>query len=179
MKHREALNALFKEHGYKDFKWIDPKKIVVSSWVRMKCRFGCGEYGKNACCPPNTPDIQECREFFRDYKEAVVFHFAAQVEKPEDRFAWTKEINLNLVKLEREVFISGYRKAFLLVMDSCNFCEDCPGVRSECKNPKKSRPAPEAMGVDVFATVRGYGFPIEVLHDYSQRMNRYAFLMVD
>ena len=35
------------------------------------------------------------------------------------------------------------------------------------------------MAVDVFATVRQYGFAIDVLGDYSQAMNRYAFLMVE
>jgi hypothetical protein len=35
------------------------------------------------------------------------------------------------------------------------------------------------MAVDVFTTVRKYGLPIEVLKDYSQAMNRYAFLMIE
>jgi hypothetical protein len=35
------------------------------------------------------------------------------------------------------------------------------------------------MGVDVFATVRKHGFPIQVLKDYRDEMNRYAFLLVD
>ena len=34
------------------------------------------------------------------------------------------------------------------------------------------------MTVDVFTTVRGVGYPIEVLFEYDQEMNRYAFLMV-
>jgi hypothetical protein len=34
------------------------------------------------------------------------------------------------------------------------------------------------MAVDVFSTVKKYGFPIEPLTDYAQAMNRYAFLMV-
>jgi hypothetical protein len=37
----------------------------------------------------------------------------------------------------------------------------------------------EALAVDVFSTVRKYGFPIEVLSDFSQAMNRYAFLLVE
>jgi len=34
------------------------------------------------------------------------------------------------------------------------------------------------MAVDVFETVRKIGYPIEVLYDYSQEMNRYAFLLI-
>jgi len=32
--------------------------------------------------------------------------------------------------------------------------------------------------VDVYSTVRRFGFPINVRTDYDQKMDRYAFLMV-
>jgi hypothetical protein len=35
------------------------------------------------------------------------------------------------------------------------------------------------MAVDVFTTVRKLGYPIEVLTDPAQTMNRYAFLLID
>lgn len=40
------------------------------------------------------------------------------------------------------------------------------------------RPTPEAMAVDVFATVRKAGYAIEVLDDYNRSMDRYAVLLV-
>jgi predicted metal-binding protein len=173
------LEEKFLSKGFDDFKWIDPKEIVVSQWVRMKCMFGCWEYGRNASCPPNTPSVSECEKFFQEYNEAAVFHFAKKVAKPEDRHAWSKEVNLKLLELEKEVFLSGYRKAFLLVMDSCGLCEECTGNRQTCKQPKLSRPTSDAMAVDVFATVRSLGYPIEVLRNYSDTMNRYAFLLIE
>ena len=179
MEESFELEALFKRHGFKDFKWIEPREIVVSQWVRMKCFFGCPEFGKTAACPPNIPTLSECRDFFLEYKKAVIFHFEKTVKKPEDRHAWTQKINLRLLELEREVFLLGFQKAFLLFMDSCTLCAPCPGKRSECKYPKKARPAPEAMGVDVFSTVRKIGYPIKVLSDYTQKMNRYSFLMIE
>ncbi len=175
----EELESLFQEHGYTDFKWIDPKDIVVSQWVRMKCTFGCNEYGQNASCPPNVPAVSDCQRFFSEYSSAAVFHFEKAVKDPEDRHEWSREVNLGLLELEREVFLSGHHRAFLLFMDSCSICKKCTGVRGECKRPKLSRPAPEAMAVDVFSTVRRYGYPIEVLKDYSEAMNRYAFLMIE
>jgi predicted metal-binding protein len=179
MDDRKKLEALFEKHGYTDFKWINPKEIVVSQWVRMKCTFGCGEYGQNATCPPNTPSVKECRRFFDEYSAGVVFHFEKAVDKPEDRHVWSKGINQELLKLEREIFISGYQKSFLLFMDSCCLCNKCTGIREECKNPRLARPSPESMAIDVFSTVRQYGYPIEVLSDYSQPMNRYAFLLIE
>ena len=179
MNNHEELASLFEKHGHRDLRWIDPKDIVVSQWVRMKCTFGCDGYGQNASCPPNVPSVEECRQFFSEYSTAVVFHFEKTFDDPEGRHAWSKEVNLGLVELEREVFLSGYRKAFLLVMDSCSICAKCTGVRGECKKPELARPTPEAMAVDVFATVGQYGYPIEVLKDYSEPMNRYAFLMIE
>jgi predicted metal-binding protein len=179
MKTRERIEQIVKKHGYTDYKWIDPQKIVVEQWVRMKCMFGCDEYGRTGTCPPNVPSMSECEKFFKEYRSVVVLHFEKKVDKPEERFAWTKDINSGLLELEREIFISGYRKVFLLFMDSCILCDGCPGKREKCKEPEKARPTAEALGMDVFATVRQIGYPIEVLSDYTQTMNRYAFLMID
>ena len=177
-EHRQLVN-LFEKFGTTDFRWIDPRKIIVSQWVRMKCMFGCREYGRQGACPPNVPSVSECERFFHEYRHGVIFHFEKKVAKPEDRHKWTREVNLKLLKLEREVFLAGHERAFLLFMDSCEICEECPGKREECKEPRLSRPAPEAMAVDVFSTVRQFDFPIEVLTDHAQKMNRYAFLMIE
>jgi predicted metal-binding protein/GNAT superfamily N-acetyltransferase len=176
---REEIERLFERHGYTDFRWIAPESIVLAHWVRMKCVFGCETYGTNASCPPNVPDVDECRRFVGEYGEAVVFHFEKRVERPADRHEWTKGVNANLLKLEREVFLLGHEKAFLLFMDSCNLCSECVRVRAECRQPRNARPTPEALGVDVFSTVRQYDYPIEVLEDYSRPMNRYAFLLIE
>ncbi len=165
MSDRKDLEALFLRHDLKDFGWLNPQNIVTSRWVRMKCMFGCREYGENACCPPNTLSVDECRSFLNDYAQAVVFHFEKHFENPDDRHKWTRGINERLLKLEREVFFMDNPKTFLLFMDSCNFCEDCAGERAKCKNKRFARPTPEAMAIDVFSTVRQIGYPINVLSD--------------
>jgi predicted metal-binding protein len=179
MSKRKQLEEVFLKHGFNDFRWIDPKNIVVSQWVRIKCMFGCVEYGKIACCPPNTPPVDECRSSFGDYNEGVVFHFEKKLEKPEERHEWARGINQKLLRLERDVFFAGNPKTFLLFMDSCSLCEECGEQRVECKNKRSARPSPEAMAVDVFSTVKQLDYPIEVLHDHSQTMNRYAILLVE
>ena len=173
-----ALDKLFQTKDHTDYKWINPKEIIVSQWARMKCMFGCGEYGNNASCPPNVPSVAECEKFFHEYSDAVIFRFQKKVDKPEDRHKWSRKVNSDLLKLERAVFFSNYPKAFLFFMDSCSICAECTGERGTCKEPRLSRPSPEAFAVDVFSTVRRFGFPIEVLSDYSQTMNRFSFLMI-
>jgi len=146
----------------------------------MKCTFGCKNYGKCGTCPPNTPSVADCRDFFRGYKTGVVFHFTKCVDKPEDRFAWTRQVNRKLLELEREVFLSRIlqRPSFCLwihVISVNHVLESEKNVKIR----KQARPTPESMAVDVFETVRKIGYPIGVLYDYSQEMNRYAFLFIE
>jgi predicted metal-binding protein len=82
------LKNLFVKHGFRDFRWLDPREIVVGQWVRMKCLYGCVEYGHNACCPPNALSVEECERFFRDYKSRGV-PFREGRGQTEARHAWT------------------------------------------------------------------------------------------
>jgi len=179
MSDKKTLEMLFHESGYEDFRWIDSEAISVRNWVRMKCMYGCGDFGQNASCPPNVPPVSECREFVREYNDIAVFHFSAVLDKPEDRHSWTRGINKGLLDLERKIFWKGFHKAFLLFLDSCTLCKHCGDNRQDCKNKTDSRPTPEALGIDVFDTVRKIAYPIEVLSAYNQPMNRYAFLFIE
>jgi len=125
------------------------------------------------------PTSEQCKEFFKSYETAVIFHLTKQVEKREDRIPWSKEQNTELVKVERDVFLAGNYKAFLLFMDECRLCEKCAGNRVDCRFPVQARPSPESLAVDVFTTVRKQGYLIEVLTDVGETMNRYAFLMLE
>ncbi len=172
------LEALFASLNFTDYRWIKADQIEVAHWVRFKCRFGCTSYGKKGSCPPQVPSVEECRAFFSEYEDAVIFHFAKKVDKPEDRVPWSRAVSKELLKLERETFWAGYHKAFVLFMDECRLCDKCTGSREACVHKDDARPGPESLAVDVFSTVRRAGYPIEVLSDYAQEMNRYAFLMV-
>ncbi len=175
---KKKVDQVLQSNEYTDYKWIDPQEIVVAQWVRMKCMFGCGEYGRGGACPPNTPPVPECDRFFTEYSDAIILHFEGKMEKPEDRHTWSARINAKLVKLERAVFMAGFERAFLLFMDSCCFCKECSGNRETCEQPRMARPGPEAMAMDVYTTVRKFGFEINVRTGYDQKMDRFAFLMV-
>ncbi len=176
---KQTLEALFKDHGFVDFKWIDAKDIVVAQWVRFRCMFGCRNYGKKGTCPPNMPPIEDCKRMVSEYSQAAIFHFEKRLEKIEEYKPWSKEVVLKLMKLEREVFLSGYYKTLLLPFDACMLCETCTGSRVECVNPMSARPGADALGVDVYTTVRSVGYPIQVVKDYADVMNRYAFMLIE
>jgi len=179
MKPISAVNDLLKKHGLNDFKWIPSNNIVVANWVRMKCQFGCPDYGKGGCCPPNTPPVAQCREFFSEYGSAVLLHFTIELDKPGDRQEAFRSLNDRLVKAERDVFLAGFYKAFLLFVSDCKICPDCTGDRINCRDKIRARPSPESMAVDVYSTVRNSGYPIRVLKSYEETMDRYAILLVE
>lgn len=176
---RIELDRVFSHCGCTDFKYINPREIVSGQWVRFKCMFGCGHYGRRACCPPNLPSVSECRQLFDEYETCVVLQFAKKLDNPEDRFAWGNTVNERLLSVEREVFLMGYPKTTTLAPCICYRCEECAGVREKCKHPRSVRPAPEGMAIDVFSTVRKCGLPVAVLTDHSMKMNRYGFLFID
>lgn len=179
MNPQDALPSLLAQHGFDDFLPLDPHEVVLGEWVRMKCRFGCQHYGKSTVCPPHTPPLPQCRSFFDEYRTAFVIRCRGTVAAPEDRHDWTRTINQRLLDLERSVFLAGFVKAFVLFVDPCNLCmQGCP-PELRCRRPHQARPAPEAMGVDVFSSVRRCGYEIQVLTDYSQEMSRFGLLLVE
>ncbi len=179
MFNTKSVESLACKHGFPDFRWISGKDVQVRQWVRFKCMFGCVSYGNKACCPPEVPSIPECRQLFLEYDHILILLITGTLDEASDRKRWSREKNLALLALERDLFLAGHHKGFLLFMDECPLCEECPPARRECTNPSMSRPCPEALGVDVFSTVRSAGFPIEVLTENRQEMKRYAFLLVE
>jgi predicted metal-binding protein len=170
---------LVAEAGFPDFRWVDGSEILVAQWVRMKCTFACEEYGHRVGCPPNVPPVETCERFFGDYGRVAVIHIEKAGDGQEELRAWKKEVNAKLLELERAVFLSGYHKALVLFPGDCSLCPECAARREDCRFPESSRPTPEALAVDVFATARKLGYPIQVLTDRSQTMDRYAFLLVE
>ena len=179
MANQEQLQKKFHNSGFSDFKWIDPKEIVVAQWVRMKCMYGCENYGRNASCPPNTPSLAECRSLFDSYKLGALFKFTAKFVDPDERHEWAKGVNRQLVELEKEISTSGYYKSFMLFVENCKLCRDCTNTRAACRNKKIARPSMEALGIDVLNTVSKYGYSINLLPDEKQEMNRYAVILIE
>ena len=177
-KSRKALNSLFVEHNFTDYKWIKTEEIVTSQWVRMKCMFGCDSCG-SASCFPNVPAVDECERFFNEYDEAAIFHIEETIQKSHYSHEWVNKVIQRLFDVERTVFLAGYYRAYGMFMAKCRFCDPCMRVRSKCLHPLKSRPTPEGLGVDVFATARNVGYTIDVLNKPEGCMNRYALLLVE
>ncbi|MBF0531078.1 MAG: DUF2284 domain-containing protein, partial [Deltaproteobacteria bacterium] len=62
----------------------------------------------------------------------------------------------------------------------CRRCEECTVLKDQpCLFGNKTRPSMEACGIDVFATARSNGYPIEPLRTKGETRNQYQLLLVD
>lgn len=178
MSNKESIETILKEQGLTDYKWISPKSIIVAQWVRMKCTFGCNSFG-NGSCPPNVPTVTECERFFKEYSSGLIIRLSTGADKDNYPENWSNDMTAQLLEAERQIFLGGYHKVFLLNQTCCTICKECSGSRTECKDKRNSRPSPESFAVDVFQTVRNAGFDIEVVSTSSQEMNRIAILLIE
>lgn len=147
-------------------KVVDPRTVETGSWVRWKCRFGCGGYGASIVCPPHTPPPEETRRMLDEFRRAVLF------EGPPG------EVKRIAARLERELFLAGHYKAFGLGSGPCSLCRRCT-FDEGCRHPDEARPAMEACGIDVYATVRKHGFTIDVVREASDPQHYFGLVLID
>jgi predicted metal-binding protein len=147
---------------------ISPKQVFTAEWVRRKCQYGCGGYGKRLTCPPYSPTPQQTRRMLDEYETAILVHCPSGWKKVKDIVA----------ALEREAFLSGYYKAFAMGSGPCHLCDVCD-LEGGCRHPYQARPSMEACGIDVYRTARTAGFPIEVVRDHTCPQNYYGLLLLD
>ena len=68
------LKALARKNNAQIYE-IDPREIVVSEWVRWRCKFGCKGFAKHLGCPPYVPSPSETRDLLKEYSKAYIVHF--------------------------------------------------------------------------------------------------------
>lgn len=153
---------------------LPAEKVVVKDWVRWKCRFGCGEYGRRLTCPPFSPSPEETRRVLREYGLCLLVRFGPCIE------AGYEEVNIHEVmfELERAAFLMGYYPAFALASGPCPYCEECVLKEGSCRHPEKARPSMEACGIDVYATSKNAGYDLEVVTSRDQRPVFFGLLLL-
>ncbi|TET37676.1 MAG: DUF2284 domain-containing protein [Planctomycetota bacterium] len=169
-KPKPALKTFIKRAialGAKSAKVINASTVRTAPWVRLKCRFGCHDYGKSLVCPPHTPTDEEMKKTIKCYKKAILFEHPGQQKKD------------IAAKLEREIFLSGYYKALGLAARSCLFCKKCAVDSMDCRHAERARPSMEACGIDVYETLRANGIDIEVVKNKKHPAHFYGIVFVE
>ena len=133
---------------------ISPDQVVTTPLARTKCQFGCEGFGKNLQCPPRGMDHQQTREMLDSFSRA----YLVQGTPP------GKDFHNQLLSLEKQAFLEGYHKAFVMGAGPCPICPACPEDGS-CRSPHLARPAMEASGIDVYETARALDWDLDVVRD--------------
>ena len=162
-----------RQMGALDALVISPaRQVFTAAWVRLRCQYGCSEYGQCLTCPPHSPTPETTRKVLDEYQAAILLHG--------DNWESVRDIARTL---ERTIFLAGYYKAFAFVCGPCWLCKICAvatqGPATQCKHPDTARPAMEAAGIDVFATARAAGLPIEVVRFEECPQNYYALVLAE
>jgi predicted metal-binding protein len=146
--------------------------------VRVKCTFECCDYCLGTC-PPNTLSVNDYERFNKEYESGLLIRLNKFADKNSYPSDWSREMTNKLLDIERELFLTGFQKVFLLNQTCCSLCKDCSGNRLDCKDKTKSRPSPESFAVDVYQTVRNAELDINVIADSPAEMNRIAILLIE
>lgn len=172
MKELEVYREKAAGLGIDGTKVIDPHSIATAEWVRMKCQFGCPGYGQSLCCPPHTPTPDVTRKVIDSYEKALLLHRRLK------RGERGKGFNEAILRLEIEIFLDGYYKAWSMGAGPCRLCKPCDPTGS-CRHGYEARPSMEACGINVFKTARDNGFPIEVIRTGGEERNMYGVILVE
>jgi len=162
--------------GVGEAKIIDPASVVTAEWVRMKCQYGCPGFGESLCCPPRTPSPDMTRKVIDSYNKAILLH--QRLPKRKTRWSKFDDFCKSIVRLEIEIFLEGYYKAWSTGCGPCDRCKEC-NLSGSCRHGLEARPSMEACGIDVFKTARDNGFPIEVVRTRDDEMNIFGLVLVE
>lgn len=163
----DQLIADLKKLNISSLKMIDPKEVVVSSWVRDHCRFGCSTFGEKHC-PPNSPGYDETWTKLNDYKKALLIEGTPP----------TRDFQRLMLNAEKTAFKAGFYRSFAYWAGPCSLCTVCnpPQLPKKCT---AARPSMESAGIDVFATVRKQGYSLETRKEKSDYVKYFGLLLLD
>jgi len=174
----DRLIGIAKKNGATDAKVIKPGAVAVRDWVRLKCLYGCPNYGSCLTCPPYSPTPEETRRILNEYDTAMLVRFGGTPSDGEKSVReYGRPIGTLMVKIEREVFLEGYPAAFAYSAGHCQLCEEGCSLK-QCRHPAQARPSMEGCGIDVFTTIRNAGFEIRVAKSRNESPAFYGLLLV-
>lgn len=168
LSNRELRELAMQKMGVIEVCVVSGREVETAEWVRLKCQFGCDCYGTSLVCPPFTPSGEQMRKVLDEYRRAILIHCEPEAD-----------VKATVAELERDIFLRGAWKALGLGAGPCYLCRTCPVEKKQCRYPEEARPSMEACGIDVFSTVRKFGFPIEVVRTRRQCPNYYGLILID
>ena len=154
--------------GFRQALPLTAAQVAVASWVRIKCRYGCENFGQSLLCPPGGKTDAETSALLKEYSRALI----VEGEPP------AKEFQARLLALEKTAFLAGFHKALAFGAGPCSICDQCSDDGS-CLFPKKARPSMEASGIDVYQTARQAGMRLKPVAQKGQYIKYIGLLLLE
>ena len=124
----KSLETLAEKAGASATCRVDVSKVKRGVWPRMKCQFGCAQYGNSLCCPPYTPSLAEMNIFLDEYTDGLLVQYSMPYPK-ERGMDWqqfdidiTNGLHKVLLEIEKAAMMKNYYKAFALKAGRCRLC---------------------------------------------------------
>lgn len=182
-KDMRILTDFALQHGASAVKTVEVCKIKTGAWTRMKCQYGCPNYGATLCCPPYTPDYEATQKFLSEYTHALLVEYTVDISGygPDDFGKVDMKVSNGLLdvllELERQAFLLNHYRSFALKAGRCRLCENCN--LKKCLHPDKARPSLESCGIDVFALANDNGFEMKVITGRIKELKIYGLVLVE
>ncbi len=145
----QPLLTKARKMGAVEARLMPTDQVVFDPRSHLKCRFGCGRWGKYWTCPPHLSLTQDTFEqAFGRYRRALMIKTSDPRSGQEIALAVEKEAMLH------------FGCSFALALALCVQCEEC-AYPEPCRYPHLARPAMDAFGVDVGRTLESLGFAVE------------------
>ena len=172
----ERYRALALELGASDAAIVRAGDVVVDERVRLKCLVPrCLRAGETPNCPPNAPDLDLIRKALSRFSWAILLKcdvgpiadYAPGSGKTREEkrrvLSFHRQSGEVVYELERQAYKDGYHLAMGFGGGSCKdyLCQGmiCQFLDSgRCRFPHRSRPAMEAMGIDVISLINKVGW---------------------
>jgi predicted metal-binding protein len=179
----ERYRALALESGASQAVILPASAVEVDERVRLKCLVPrCLRAGETPNCPPNAPDLDLVRRALARFSWAILFRCdVGPLEDYAPKRGQTAEEKRRVLSyhrpssdvvyaLEGQAYKDGYHLAMGFGGGSCKdyLCQGrlCQFLDSgRCRFPHRSRPAMEAMGIDVLGLVQTVGWRAYALVD--------------
>jgi predicted metal-binding protein len=187
-KNLESLRQKALDLGASGAEIIPAGQVIVDERVRLKCLIPrCLRAGETPNCPPNAPDLDLVRKAFARYTHAILLKTNVEPiedyspKSGKDRSGVDKTLLFHqksakiVTEIERQAYKQGYYLAMGLGGGSCKdyLCQGlvCQFKDSgRCRFPLRSRPAMEALGIDVFDLINKVGWDMYPLFDGPEKI---------
>jgi predicted metal-binding protein len=179
----ERYRTLALEMGASDVAILPASRVIIDERVRLKCTVPrCLRAGETPHCPPHGLDLDLVRRALARFSWGVLFkcdvsplsaYAPGAGETREERrrvLSFHRQSGEIVYALERAAYKDGYHLAMGFGGGSCKdyLCQGqiCQVLDSgRCRFPHRSRPAMEAVGIDVVALTRSVGWDMYALVD--------------